>query len=291
MTIRTFRFFFIVALLVSLNVSAQKVDKKLTTQLKETIKGFNGDIGIYVIDLKKDHIVAINEDTIFSTASIVKIPILIGILHKMLTGELQYHQRLTYTDSIYFKEGDDILSDFIPGSTIELGKVMLLMLSISDNCASLWLQGLAGGGITINHILDSLGFTPTRVNSRTPGREAFREEYGWGQTTPKDIALIMKAAVDGKIFNKETSDKMLRLMSRQWWDEEAISSVPAGVFIADKNGALDSNRNEIMYVNGKHPYILSVFTKNNKDTSWESNNEAWVLTRKISAVVWKYYDE
>lgn len=80
-------------------------------------------------------------------------------------------------------------------------------------------------------------------------------------------------------------------MSRQWWDEEAISSVPAGVFIADKNGALDSNRNEIMYVNGKHPYILSVFTKNNKDTSWESNNEAWVLTRKISAVVWKYYDE
>src|SRR5690348_17542510 len=99
MTIRTFRFFFIVALLVSLNVSAQKVDKKLTTQLKETIKGFNGDIGIYVIDLKKDHIVAINEDTIFSTASIVKIPILIGILHKMLTGELQYHQRLTYTRS------------------------------------------------------------------------------------------------------------------------------------------------------------------------------------------------
>src|SRR5690348_1032651 len=98
MTIRTFRFFFIVALLVSLNVSAQKVDKKLTTQLKETIKGFNGDIGIYVIDLKKDHIVAINEYTIISTTSIVNILILISILYKMLTGKLQYNHRLTYTN-------------------------------------------------------------------------------------------------------------------------------------------------------------------------------------------------
>ncbi len=285
------KFFFIATLLVSINTFGQKIDKKLETQLKETIKGFNGDIGIYVIDLKKDHIVAMNEDTIFPTASIVKIPILIGIMHKLLAGELQYHQRLTYTDSLYFKEGDDILSNFKSGSTIELGKVMLLMLSISDNCASSWLQGLAGGGVTINHILDSLGFPNTRVNSKTPGREAFHEEYGWGQTTPKSIALIMKSVVEGKIFNKETSDRMLRLMSRQWWDEEAISSIPAGVFIADKNGALDSNRNEIMYVNGKRPYILSVFTKNNRDTSWESNNEAWVLTRKISAVVWKYYDE
>ncbi|HVZ97667.1 MAG TPA: serine hydrolase [Chitinophagaceae bacterium] len=287
---RHFKFFFIIVLLISFNATGQKADKKLAAQLKETIAGFYGDVGIYVIDLKKDHIVAINEDTVFPTASIVKIPILIGILHKLFTGELSYHQRLTYTDSLYFKEGDDILSNFKSGSTIELGKVMLLMLSISDNCASLWLQGLAGGGATINHILDSLGFADTRVNSRTPGREAFHEEYGWGQTTPKDIALIMKAVVDGKIFNKETSDKMLRLMSRQWWDEEAMSSVPAGVFIADKNGALDSNRNEVMYVNGRHPYILSVFTKNNKDTSWESNNEAWVLTRKISAVVWQYYN-
>jgi beta-lactamase class A len=36
----------------------------------------------------------------------------------------------------------------------------------------------------------------------------------------------------------------------------------------------------------KNPYIFSICTKNNKDTSWKENNEAWVLTRKISKLLW-----
>ncbi|HWC55218.1 MAG TPA: serine hydrolase [Chitinophagaceae bacterium] len=278
-------------LFASLFSSAQRTDIKLQRQLEDAIKDFHGDIGIYVKDLKHNKIVAINADTVFPTASIVKISILIGIMDKIQKGELNYHQRLTYTDSLYYNEGDDILSRFKDSATIELSKVMMLMLTISDNCASLWLQGLAGGGLRINSILDSLGYTYTRVNSRTKGREANRSMYGWGQTTPREIATIMNQIVDGKIMSKEASDKMLRLLGRQYWDEEALSQIPAGVFAADKNGALDENRNEVVYVNGKkNPYIFSIFTKNNKDTSWNSTNEAWVLTRKISALLWKHFN-
>ena len=278
-------------LLVSLFSHAQKTDVKLQRQLEEAIKGFHGDIGIYVQDLKHNKVVAINADTVFPTASIVKISILIGIMDKIQKDELNYHQRLTYTDSLYYNEGDDILSRFKDSSTIELSKVVMLMLTISDNCASLWLQGLAGGGSRINSILDSLGYKYTRVNSRTKGREANRSMYGWGQTTPREIATIMNQIVDCKIISKEASEKMLRLLGRQYWDEEALSQIPAGVFAADKNGALDENRNEVVYVNSKkNPYIFSIFTKNNKDTSWNSNNEAWVLTRKISALLWKHFN-
>ena len=28
----------------------------------------------------------------------------------------------------------------------------------------------------------------------------------------------------------------------------------------------------------------------NADTSWQYNNEAWVLTRKLSALLWKHYN-
>ncbi len=212
-------------------------------------------------------------------------------MDKMQKGELNYHQRLTYTDSLFYDEGDDILSRFKDSSTIELSKVMMLMLTISDNCASLWLQGLAGGGARINAILDSLGYKYTRVNSRTTGREANRSLYGWGQTTPHEIATIMEAIVNGEIISKEASAKMLRLLGRQYWDEEAMSAIPSNVFVADKNGAVDESRNEVMYVNGKkNAYIFSIFTKNNADTSWQSNNEAWVLTRKISALLWQYFN-
>jgi beta-lactamase class A len=277
--------------IISVTATAQKTDLKLQKQIAALISSFHGDIGIYVHDLRHNKVVSINADTIFPTASIVKIPILIGIMNKIQTGELNYHQRMMYTDSLFYNEGDDILSAFKDSATIELSKLMMLMITISDNCASLWLQGLSGGGKRINQILDSLGLIATRVNSRTPGRENNRSVYGWGQTSPREIATLMERIVKGEIINKEASEKMLRLLGRQYWDEEALSQIPAGIFVAAKNGAVDESRNEVLYVNSqKRPYIFSIFTKNNKDTSWTQNNEAWVLTRKLSALLWKYYN-
>ena len=280
----------LLCLLFPLLAMAQKKDKNLQAQVENLIKGFNGDIGIYIHDLKHNKIVSINADTIFPTASIVKISILTGIMDKIEKGALQYHQQLTYKDSLYY-EGEDILGSFKDGEKIELSKVMMLMLTTSDNTASLWLQAIAGGGTRINEILDSLGFKATRVNSRTPGRAEDRNRYGWGQTTPREMETFMERIVNKDILNASASEKILRLLSRQYWDEEAISQIPPGVFIADKNGAVDESRSEVMYVNGKNnPYILSVFTKNNKDETWEPTNEAWVLTRKLSALLWKYYN-
>jgi beta-lactamase class A len=98
--------------------------------------------------------------------------------------------------------------------------------------------------------------------------------------------------VNEKVISPAASQQMLRLLGRQYWDEEALSQIPAGVFVADKNGALDENRNEVVYVNcPKNPYVFSIFTKNNKDKTWETSNEAWVLTRKLSALLWKYYNK
>ena len=270
--------------------NAQKTDKKLQKALSDQVAGFHGNLGIYVYDLSKNKIAAINADTIYPTASIVKIPILMGVMHRIYNGELQYHQVMTYTDSLFYSEGEDILASFKSGEKISISKLLMLMLSTSDNTASLWLQGLSGSGTLINSYMDSLSLKYTRVNSRTPGREANREQYGWGQTTPKEMAMLMKMVVDKKIINTQISERMMRLMGRQYWDEVAISQVPPTVFVADKNGAVDESRNEIMYVNGSHPYILSIFTKNNQDTSWQSTNEAWVLTRKISSYVWNYFN-
>ena len=129
------------------------------------------------------------------------------------------------------------------------------------------------------------------MNSRTPGREANRSEFGWGQTTPREIATLMERIVNNDLLSKASNEKMQRLLGRQYWDEEALSQIPPGVFVADKNGAVDASRDEVVYVNSRNnPYIFSIFTKNNKDQSWESNNEAWVLTRKLSALLWKYYN-
>jgi beta-lactamase class A len=269
---------------------AQKTDKKLEKQIGDLISGFHGTIGIYVHELKKDRVASINADTVFPTASIVKIPIMIGIMDRIQNKELEFHQVMIYKDTMNYNPGEDVLASFKPDEKILLSKLMLLSISLSDNTASLMLQGIAGGGQRINYLMDSLGYLYTKVNSRTPGREKDREIYGWGQTTPREIAKIMEQIEKGEVLSKRSSDRMLRTLGRQYWDEVAVSQIPPNIFVASKHGSLDQNRNEILYVNAPNPYIFSIFTKNNKDQSWEYNNEAWVLTRKLSALLFRYFN-
>jgi len=265
--------------------------KKLEKGISSILKGFHGDVGVYVKNLRTGAAYGFQADTIFPTASMVKLPILIGVMDKINHGELSDTQHLQYRDSLLY-EGIDILGSFKSGEQIELSKVVMLMLSMSDNTASLWLQSLAGTGIRINHILDSLGFIYTRVNSRTPGRESARQQYGWGQTTPREMATLMEKMYRHQLISDSLNERMLKLTSRNYWDLEGLSSIPSGVFVSSKNGAVDDSRSEVMLVYaGKNPYVLCVCTKNIQDTSWVHTNEAWVMTRKVSQFVWNYYSD
>ena len=279
---------FLLVLFLPSVLLAQNINKKLQKNVQALVNDYKGDIGIFIKSLKTGKVVQINADTVFPTASIVKVPILIGIINKIKLGELSYHQEFSYNDSMLYA-GVDILGSFKNGEKIELSKLIMLMLSMSDNTASLWLQKLAGTGTVINMLMEKNGFVSTYVNSRTEGRENDRTQYGWGQTTPKEMAVIFEKLYKGEIINDSLSKKMIRLLGRNYWDEEALSQIPATIFSASKSGAVDASRSEILLVMAKEPYILSVFTKNNKDQSWNTTNEAWVLFRKLSKIVYNYY--
>lgn len=280
-----------ILLALPLFVVAQKTDKQLRAKLQEAVSGFNGNIGIYVKNLRTGKTVSINADTIFPTASIVKVPILLGIMDKIQRGELQYDSSLTYKDSLLY-EGSDILGSFKSGEKILLKKVIMLMLTTSDNTASLWLQSLAGKGTRINEILDSLGLKSTRVNSRTPGRENNRTQYGWGQTTPAEMGAIFEKIYRNEIFSAAACERMMRCLGRNYWDEdEAISQIPPTIEVFSKNGCVNASRSEVLLVNAPHnPYIFCIFTKNNKDISWTHENEAWAMARKVSKLLWEYFE-
>jgi beta-lactamase class A len=272
-------------------LSAQKTDKKLESRIREAISGFNGDIGIYVKNLRTGKTVAINADTVFPTASIVKVPILIGVMDKINRKELDYDGQLLYRDSLAYSDYD-VVASFKDTTKILLKKVIMLMLTTSDNTASLWLQSLAGTGTRINAILDSLGFKSTRVNSRTPGRENNRTIYGWGQTSPAEMGRIFEMIYHYDIISSAASERMMRCLGRNYWDEdEAIGMIPPYIEVFSKNGCVNAVRSEVLLVNAPHnPYIFCIFTKNNKDIRWVHDNEAWTMARKISSMLWNYFE-
>lgn len=280
------------ALLLLFNAAAtgQRTDRRLQQKVEELITGFNGEVGVYIKNLRTGKTVAINADTVFPTASMVKVPILVGVMDKINSGTLSYHQKLIYKDSLLY-EGEDILGSFKNNEPIELSKVLMLMLTTSDNTASLWLQSLAGTGSRINELMERFGLPNTRVNSRTPGREEQRRQYGWGQTTPREMALLLEKIYRREVINEKTSLQMQRLLGRNYWDEEGLEAIPPTIEVFSKNGAVNASRSEVMVVNAPHnPYVFCIITKNNKDQRWERSNEAWVLSRKLSALLWNYFE-
>src|ERR1700754_3103304 len=146
--------------LFATSASFAQTDAKLTAKLQDAIKGFNGQVGIYVKNLKTGKTAAINADTLFPTASMIKVSIQCGVLDKIEKGELAYNQKLIYRDSLLYP-GEDILGSFKDKDTIELSKVVLLMITMSDNTASTWLQRIVTGEY-INNWLDKNGFKVLR---------------------------------------------------------------------------------------------------------------------------------
>ena len=271
--------------------AAAHQDPALQARLEEAVRGFHGDVGVYVRHLRTGATAAIRADELFPTASMIKVPILLATFQAIEDGTLTFDQALTYTDSLAYSEEDDLLALVRDSSQVALSRVAMLMITLSDNTAALWLQALAGTGVQINAWLSQHGFDSTRMNSRTPGRRPDWEKYGWGQTTPREMADLLVMIREQRAVSPAADQQMYRMLTRIYWNGEALSQIPPWVQAASKQGAVNQSRSEVVLVNAPAgDYVFCVITKNQEDESWGGSNEGYVLLRRVSALLWEYFE-
>ena len=217
---------------------------------------------------------------------------MVGIFNKIVKKELNYYQPLTYSKRKQLYAGDDgLIASLQDSSKVSLSIVQMLSITTSDNSASLWLQELAGTGTEINNLMNSIGLKNTRVNSRTPGREDIREIYGWGLTTPREMAGLLVKIRNREILTPAACDEMYRILGTIYYDDRALSQIPPTVKTASKQGMVSESRSEVVLVNAPHgDYVFAVYTKNQKDLSWKKTNEGRQLIISISKLLWNYFE-
>jgi beta-lactamase class A len=268
-------------------------DTALAVRLDSIVRGFRGEVGIYVRHLPTGASVEIAADSVFPTASMIKVPILLTLYDQVARGRIDLDARVPYPDTLNYRyvEATDVVGYMSPGDTLPVSELAFLMLSVSDNVASLWLQALVGGGVAVNEWLDAHGFRQTRVNSRTPGREQARSVYGWGQTTPREIAQTLVMIREGRAVTPRASEEMYRMLTNSYWKGEALSQVPPTIQAASKQGAVDRSRSEVMLVNAPTgDYVLAVITRNQVDTGYQPGNEGSRLIQAVSRAVFQHFN-
>ncbi|MCB9891889.1 MAG: serine hydrolase [Planctomycetes bacterium] len=263
---------------------------ELRLVVEKCIEGFDGVVGVYVEHLPSGTKASVRGDEIFPTASMIKVPILYALYDRIARGELDSRASLTWSKSRIYP-GTDLCAALEEGTEVSLRKLILLMESLSDNTASLWLQELAGSGTAINDLLAARGFVATRMNSRTPGREDDWKRFGWGQTTPREMATLMVRMRRGVDLPPALARDAYRALCRTAWDDTALEPIPLGVEVGSKQGAVDASRSEVFLVHAPHgEYVACVITKNQKDTSWGRDNAGFALLRRMSAALWHFFE-
>lgn len=305
-------------------VETSNDEQRVRTQNRlEALAGaFNGRVAICARHLGTGEAYEIAPDATMPTASLIKVPILGATLQAVEDGSLEYNQPVQFSERNClgqsnefwggnvpqkwepYEIGNDIFARFRAGGEIELSKLITLMLSFSDNYASLCLQNLAGGGSRINSWLqDTAGCRITRVNSRTRGRVAEQSRWGWGQTTPREmmdltVKLTRLDARDQGLLGLEARYEARRLLSRSFWAREGISVLPPTVAVASKQGAVDRSRSEVAVVcadphaahhnvyQGQAEYAYCVITADQADERWVADNDGNVLLREVASILW-----
>lgn len=269
----------------------QMIRSQLMDALQSRAEAFNGDVGIHAKHFESGIEIEINAGELFPTASMIKVPVMVKIFQDIEDGKYGYQEKFSYDPVHSYQYTDDLINQMAPGSEVALSRLLYLMISVSDNTASIWSQDIAGGGREINAWFDDHGFEDIRVNSRTIGREDAFSEFGWGQTSPKEMSELMAGIHRGEVVSSAASEKMYRIMSGSLWNGEALSQIPPYVNHASKQGAVRQSRSETAIVNAPSgDYVFTVITKNQEDERYDFDNEGYVLIREVSSLLWNHFE-
>ena len=229
--------------------------------LREGLDRQPGQVSCWYRNLTTGETFAWQEETVHSSASIIKIYLMAFLFQKMAEGSLKPEQRIAFsTDQLAPSAG--ALSYLRDLRELSLRDLIELMIILSDNSATNILIDLAGMQ-EINQYLDrSLELKYTRLRRRMMDLEAAARGQD-NTTSALETGLILERIRRGTLVSPEASREMLRILKNQqddslipWflgerWPEHTI---------AHKTGGLDGVVHDAAIIDiPSEPYILCFF--------------------------------
>jgi beta-lactamase class A len=267
----------------------------LQTRLNSMAMAHHGKVGLFAKNLKTGAAVAINADAEVQTASVIKLPIMIETFYQVKNGKHRLDERLTLTKENQVP-GSGVLTLMQPGLHPTLLDAVSLMIDISDNTATnLVLDDI--GIAAVNSRIEAMGLSRTHLFRKVfmpdsaPVAEQDRK-FGLGRTTPREMAAAMESIWRCDLGDKRLCSQMLSILHNQFYREsiprylEAIDSSEGESKIANKSGAVDGVRNDVALIEtGGGPIVISVFTWDNEDNSWNVDNTAELLIAHMAKMI------
>jgi len=271
----------------SANGFARADTAALRKRLDGIAKSHHGILGYSVSNLDTGERLSLRGDETFSTASLIKVPILVTLYDLAEQKELSLDDPLTVL-KIDQVPGSGVLRFMHPGMTLSVHDAAALMITLSDNTAT----NLLLDRIVIRRVwakMEALGLPHTKVHSKTFLRISSvamdsSVKYGLGVSTPNEMARLFELLAQGKAVNPAADSAMLDILSDNA-DSELMQRNIESLRVPHKTGATDSVRTECALFRLQSRVVACGFTKQNSDIRWVVDNEAQVSLGKIGSAI------
>jgi beta-lactamase class A len=236
--------------------------------------------GVFMIDLDKGNYYSLNGDTVFASASTIKMPILIAFFQEVDAGRARLDEIMTMEVSdIVDNSGEMQYSP--PGTKYSALEVASNMIITSDNTATNMMIRRLGGIEKLNQRFRQWGLQQTTLKNLLP------DLAGTNTVTPKELTTLLTAVSQGQLISMASRDRALGIMRLTETDSLLPSALGAGATISHKTGDIKSmvgDTGVIDMPSGKRYVITTLVQRPDNDT------RAQDLIRQIAGTIYDYLD-
>jgi len=282
-----------VVIIFSLTTCAFAQDlQKLVTDLAAQHKG---RVAFYAKDLKTGATVAIDQDVPVTTASVIKLPIMVEAMSEVKAGTHRLDERLVLTKENQVP-GSGVFTLMQPGLNPTLQDAITMMIDQSDNTATNMVIDVIGIA-AVNKRIAAMGLKDTYLYKKvfmppTGPMPPDQKKFGLGKTTAREMGEVMESIERCELGDQALCKIMLDILKNQnvrtmiprYLESDDTTESPSA--IANKTGSLDEVRNDVGIVYTKRgPILISAFTYDNQDHGWSVDNSAEILVARMAKTV------
>lgn len=275
-------------------IAAQADTAALRRSIDQATRGYEGVVGVSLRNLATGESLSIRGSETFPTASLIKVAVLVALLDEVAKGSIRLDEPLTMIarDRV---GGSGVLQYLHPGLELTVEDAARLMIAISDNTATnLLLDKL--NVRTVWTKMEALGLPHTKIHSKTFIRATSvamdsSVKYGLGVTTPDETVRLFTLLHEGRAVSPAMDSLALAMLrDNQDWNK-LTRWLPDGAIAAHKSGDVDQSRNDCGILYGPDATVaLCVMTRENRDTSYATDNPANLLIARIGAEVYRFFN-
>ncbi|MGH9932888.1 MAG: serine hydrolase [Pyrinomonadaceae bacterium] len=262
----------------------------LDRRVRAEVSQFKGKVSLFAKNLDTGVIYELGGDDRVSTASTIKIAIMVEAFARVGEGKAKWTDELILTKEKKVG-GSGILAEFADGLHLTFRDAVTLMMIMSDNTATnLVIDVLTADAV--NARMESLGLKETRLMRRVfgggeslEGKKEENKRFGLGRTTPREMAALMEKLEHGEVISPAASKDMLELMKREqgtngiWRDQWRVPK-------ATKSGALDALRSDVgITYDPRGRIAIAITCAEMPDVNWTVDNPALLLMSRLSEIL------